>query len=63
MAALERAARAVTAGAPLLTGSYARGYAGANGMIFSRGAMVTAAIAKVTGAPPADRSASPRAPP
>jgi HAD superfamily hydrolase (TIGR01450 family) len=49
---LERAARAVWRGAPLLTGSYARGYAGANGMIFSRGAMVTAAIAKVTGARP-----------
>ena len=45
---LERAARAVERGAPLLTGSYARGYAGANGIIFSRGAMVTAAIAKVT---------------
>jgi HAD superfamily hydrolase (TIGR01450 family) len=52
MASLERAARAVTRGAPLFTGSYARGYAGANGMIFSRGAMVTAAIAKVTGARP-----------
>ena len=26
-----------------------RGYAGANGIIFSRGAMVTAAIAKVSG--------------
>jgi 5'-nucleotidase len=52
MAELERAARAVNRGAPLLTGSYARGYAGANGMIFSRGAMVTAAIAKVTGARP-----------
>ena len=51
-AALERAARAVTAGAPLLTGSYVRGYAGANGIIFSRGAMTTAAIAKVTGARP-----------
>jgi ribonucleotide monophosphatase NagD (HAD superfamily) len=49
---IERAARAVSRGAPLLTGSYARGYAGANGMIFSRGAMVTAAIAKVTGARP-----------
>jgi ribonucleotide monophosphatase NagD (HAD superfamily) len=35
-----------------LTGSYARGYAGANGIIFSRGAMVTAGIAKVTGARP-----------
>ena len=46
---VERAARAVERGAPLLTGSYARGYAGANGIIFSRGAMITAAIAKVTG--------------
>jgi HAD superfamily hydrolase (TIGR01450 family) len=52
VAALERAARAVTRGAPLYTGSYARGYAGANGMIYSRGAMITAAIAKVTGARP-----------
>jgi NagD protein len=52
MAMLERAARAVTAGAPLYTGSYVPGYAGANGMIFSRGAMITAAIAKVTGARP-----------
>jgi len=50
--AMERAARAVSRGAPLLTGSYVRGYAGANGIIFSRGAMVTAAIAKVTGARP-----------
>jgi HAD superfamily hydrolase (TIGR01450 family) len=49
---LERAARAVVAGAPLYTGSYVRGYAGANGMIFSRGAMIAAAIAKVTGARP-----------
>ncbi len=49
---MERAARAITRGAPLLTGSYARGYAGANGIIFSRGAMVTAGIAKVTGAGP-----------
>lgn len=49
---LERAARAVLRGAPLLTGSYVPGYAGANGMIFSRGAMITAAIAKVTGARP-----------
>jgi 5'-nucleotidase len=49
---MERAARAVTRGAPLLTGSYARGYAGANGIIFSRGAMVTAGIAKVTGVRP-----------
>jgi HAD superfamily hydrolase (TIGR01450 family) len=52
LAALERAARAVARGAPLYTGSYARGYAGANGMIYSRGAMITAAIAKVTGARP-----------
>jgi HAD superfamily hydrolase (TIGR01450 family) len=49
---LERAARAVVRGAPLLTGSYVPGYAGANGMIFSRGAMVTAAIAKVSRARP-----------
>jgi NagD protein len=52
LAAMERAARAVERGAPLLTGSYARGYAGANGIIFSRGAMVTAAIAKVTATRP-----------
>jgi HAD superfamily hydrolase (TIGR01450 family) len=52
MAELERAARAVTRGAPLFTGSYVRGYAGANGIIFSRGAMITAAIAKVTGVRP-----------
>jgi NagD protein len=51
-AELERAARAVLAGARLLTGSYAPAYAGANGPIFSRGAMLTAAIAKVTGARP-----------
>ena len=49
---MERAARAITRGAPLLTGSYARGYAGAGGIIFSRGAMVTAGIAKVTGVRP-----------
>lgn len=52
LTALERAARAVTRGARLLTASYVRGFAGANGMVFSRGAMVTAAIAKVTGARP-----------
>lgn len=52
LAALECAARAVERGAPLLTGSYVRGYAGADGMIFSRGAMVTAAIAKVSGGRP-----------
>jgi ribonucleotide monophosphatase NagD (HAD superfamily) len=43
---LERAARAVVAGAPLLTASYVPAYAGADGPIFSRGAMTTAAIAK-----------------
>jgi 5'-nucleotidase len=47
---LERAARALLHGAPLLTGSYAPYYAGLNGPIFSRGAMVTAALAKVSGA-------------
>lgn len=49
---LDRAARAVVAGAPLYTGSYVPGYAGANGMIFSRNSMIAAAIAKVTGARP-----------
>jgi NagD protein len=50
--ALERAARAVIAGAPLLTGSYASAYAGANGPIISRGAMLAAAIAKASSAEP-----------
>lgn len=49
---MDRAAHAVARGAPLLTGSYARGYAGANGIIYSRGAMVTAGIAKAAGARP-----------
>ncbi len=49
---LEAAAQAVLAGARLLTGSYARAYAGHDGPIFSRGAMLTAAIAKATGARP-----------
>ena len=49
---VERAARAVTRGAPLFTGSYVRGYAGAHGIIYSRGAMITAAIAKVSGGRP-----------
>jgi NagD protein len=49
---LERAARAILAGAPLLTGSYVAAYAGAEGPVFSRGAMLTAALAKVTGARP-----------
>jgi len=48
LAQMERAARAVTRGAPLLTGSYVAGYMGANGLIFSRGAMITAGIAKVS---------------
>jgi len=51
-AKLERAARAVLSGARLLTGSYAPAYAGANGPIFSRGAMLTAAIAKATSTRP-----------
>jgi NagD protein len=53
LAEVERAARAITIhGAPLFTSSYVRGYAGAGGIIFSRGAMITAAIAKVSGARP-----------
>jgi HAD superfamily hydrolase (TIGR01450 family) len=51
-AELEHAARAVTGGARLLTASYVPAYSGADGPIFSRGAMVTAALAKVTGARP-----------
>jgi HAD superfamily hydrolase (TIGR01450 family) len=49
---IERAARAINAGATLLTSSYVRGYAGAHGLIYSRGAMITAAIAKATGKRP-----------
>ena len=49
---LELAAQAVIAGARLLTGSYVAAYAGANGPILSRGAMVTAAIAKASGRRP-----------
>ena len=49
---LERAAWALLHGTPLLTASYAPSYAGANGPIFSRGAMVTAALAKASGARP-----------
>lgn len=52
MPTLERAARAVLRGAPLLTGSYVSAYAGAHGPILSRGAMVTAAIAKASGKRP-----------
>jgi NagD protein len=51
-AGLERGARAIVDGARLLTGSYVAAYAGANGPIFSRGAMLTAALAKVTGRRP-----------
>jgi HAD superfamily hydrolase (TIGR01450 family) len=49
---IELAARAIERGAPLLTSSYVRGYAGANGMILSRGAMITAALAKAGGTRP-----------
>jgi HAD superfamily hydrolase (TIGR01450 family) len=52
LSAMERAARAVSNGARLLTANYQRGFWGANGIIFSRGAMVTAGIARVTGARP-----------
>jgi HAD superfamily hydrolase (TIGR01450 family) len=45
---LETAARAVMKGAPLLTANYGPGFWGSNGLIFSRGAMTAAAIAKVT---------------
>jgi HAD superfamily hydrolase (TIGR01450 family) len=49
---LERAARAIVDGARLLTANYLPAYAGANGPIFSRGAMVTAAIAKAASVRP-----------
>jgi HAD superfamily hydrolase (TIGR01450 family) len=49
---LERAARAVIAGAPLLAGSFVAAYAGADGPILSRGAMIAAAIAKASGKRP-----------
>jgi HAD superfamily hydrolase (TIGR01450 family) len=45
---LETAARAVMRGAPLLTANYGPGFWGSKGLIFSRGAMTAAAIAKVT---------------
>ena len=51
-AALEHAARTILGGARLLTGSYVPAYAGARGPIFSRGAMLTAALAKATGRRP-----------
>jgi HAD superfamily hydrolase (TIGR01450 family) len=50
--ALERAARAILGGARLLTANYLPSYAGATGPIFSRGAMVTAAIAKAASVRP-----------
>jgi len=50
---LEQAARAVIAGARLLTASYQPAYAGADGPIFSRGAMTAAALAKATEVRPA----------
>ncbi|HMJ02323.1 MAG TPA: HAD hydrolase-like protein [Conexibacter sp.] len=46
LATMEAAARAVRAGARLLTANYAPAYAGADGPIISRGAMITAAIAR-----------------
>jgi NagD protein len=52
MAMLERAARALVGGARLLTASYVPAYSGADGPIFSRGAMVTAALAKASGVRP-----------
>jgi HAD superfamily hydrolase (TIGR01450 family) len=52
MPELERAARAITRGAKLLTANYLPAYAGANGPIFSRGAMITAAIAKASSTRP-----------
>jgi 5'-nucleotidase len=51
-AALDHAARAIAAGAPLLTASFVPAYSGADGPIYSHGAMVTAALAKATGARP-----------
>ena len=53
LAVLEGAARAVLGGARLLVGSYAPAYAGADGPILSRGAMVAAAVAKASGRRPA----------
>jgi HAD superfamily hydrolase (TIGR01450 family) len=52
MPELERAARAILGGARLLTANYLPAYAGANGPIFSRGAMITAAIAKASSTQP-----------
>jgi HAD superfamily hydrolase (TIGR01450 family) len=52
LAVLEGAARAVLGGARLLVGSYAPAYAGADGPILSRGAMVAAAVARASGRRP-----------
>jgi HAD superfamily hydrolase (TIGR01450 family) len=52
LSVLEGAAHAVLSGAAFLTGNYARAYAGAEGPVLSRGAMVTAAIAKAAGRRP-----------
>ena len=51
-ACLERGARAIMAGARLLTASYVAAYAGANGPILSRGAMTTAALSKASSTRP-----------
>jgi NagD protein len=50
--ALQVASRAVMGGARLLTANYGQGYWGADGLVFSTGAMATAAIAKATGTRP-----------
>jgi NagD protein len=52
LSALDHAARAVLGGAAFLTGNYARAYAGAEGPILSRGAMIAAAISKASGRRP-----------
>ena len=49
---LERATRAIIAGAKLLTASYAPAYAGADGPIISRGAMTAASLAKASSTRP-----------
>jgi HAD superfamily hydrolase (TIGR01450 family) len=49
---LDDAARAITEGAALVTSSYVPAYSGANGRIFSKGSMVTAALQKATGRRP-----------
>jgi HAD superfamily hydrolase (TIGR01450 family) len=49
---MKRAARAVIAGAPLLTANYGQGFWGSNGLVLSTGAMTTAAIAMGAGVEP-----------